>query len=229
MRKKSVFLPSGSEYDNPDFGYYPTKEKLKWKGNELHLYDFDGTLFKTPEYKPQWWKAPGQWSWFAHPVAMTEPCIPLKPSDDWWIASTVADAEKSENATNVVSILCTGRVESHKPRIKSLLKQKGLMFDYLFFNTGISAKLFKTTVMDDLFEKHNFQVVHIWENENMAHYKKFVEDKYGVPCIIHEVKEQHHDYVCDAQTFGLDEITDENQIPRNLRVASRLASLKKKL
>jgi hypothetical protein len=72
-------------------------------------------------------------------------------------------------------------------------------------------------------------VVHIWENENMGHYKDFVEKHFGVPCIIHEVKEQHHDYICDAQTFGYDEITDEDQVRPFVRVASRLATLKKKL
>lgn len=221
---------SYGDYDNPDFGKIIKDEvSLKWKGEELHLYDFDGTLFKTPEYQPKWWRVQKDWSWFKNPVSMTEPCIPLNPSSDWWIESTVKDAEQSETRANVVSILCTGRVETHKPRVKALLKRKGLMFDYLFFNTGISAKLFKTTVMMDLFKKHNFSVVHIWENENMGHYKDFVEKELGIPCIIHEVREQHHDYECNAQTFGYDEITDEDQIPRNLRVASRLAMLKKKI
>ena len=110
MRKTSKYSLAGEYGDKPIWAFpddwlpnqKEQKEKLKWKGNELHLYDFDGTLFKTPEYKPEWWKAPGQWSWFAHPVAMTEPCIPLRPSDDWWIASTVADAVPQQSSLKLI-------------------------------------------------------------------------------------------------------------------------------
>lgn len=194
---------------------------------KLHLYDFDGTLFKSPEYVPDWWKAPGEWSWFSNPASLTEPCIPLNPSSKWWIQSSVEDAKKSVQDKDTLTIICTGRVKEHKPRIQSLLDKAGIKGLYrMYFNPGISAAVFKVKVVEYLYKQYSFEEVHIWENENYTHYKEVIESKFGIPCVIHPVHEAHIDYLCTPQDLRLDgqdiNITNEDQIiPSNaLRIAS---------
>jgi hypothetical protein len=194
---------------------------------KLHLYDFDGTLFKSPEYVPDWWDAPGKWSWFSNPVSLTEPCVPLNPSSKWWIKSTVEDIKKSVQDKDTLTIICTGRVKSHKPRIQSLLDKAGIKGLYrTYFNPGISAAVFKVKVIENLYKRHSFEEIHIWENENYKHYKEVIESKFGIPCVIHPVHESHFDYECAPQDLRLDgqdiKITNEDQIipPEALRIAS---------
>ena len=197
---------------------------------ELHLFDFDGTLFKSPEYKPSWWSVPGDYSWFVHPASLTEPCVPLNPDSKWWINRSVSDAKESLKNRNSKTIICTGRVDSHKPRLVSLLNKKGLKgFDGMFFNPGIDAKIFKINTIEKLHKKVGFTAVHIWENENYDFYKSFVESKLGIPCVIHVVDENHIPYTCKVEDIRLDgqrkEITNNKEIPSpsSLRVASRYA------
>jgi hypothetical protein len=203
---------------------------------KLHLYDFDGTLFKSPEYVPDWWDAPGEWSWLSHPLSLTEPCVPLNPSNKWWIQSTVEDAKRSVQDRDTLTIICTGRVKSHKPRIESLLGKAGIKGLYrLYFNPGISAAKFKLQVIENLYKRHSFEEIHIWENENYNHYKKSIESKYGIPCVIHPVHEDHGDYECTPEDIRLDgqdmNITNENQIlpPNALRVASTREEMAKRI
>lgn len=172
---------------------------------KLNLFDFDGTLFKSPEYKPEWWDVAGEYSWFSEPISLTEPCVPLRPSNDWWIEASVRDAKKALQDPDAITIICTGRVESHRPRLISLLQKKGLRgFDGMFFNPGMSAKTFKVMTMEKLHKKHDFDSVHIWENENYDYYKKWVEGHMGVPCTIHVVSEPHIPYTCDVEDVRLD-------------------------
>lgn len=206
---------------------------------ELHLFDFDGTLFKSPEYVPDFWEVSGEYSWFSHPISLTEPCIPLIPPSEWWIQPTVKEAKKSLRNKNSLTIICTGRVDAHEPRVKSLLNKAGLGdFKHFFFNPGISASQFKKTIIQRLHERHNFTAVHIWENENYAEYKRFVEGTLGIPCVIHKVDVPHIPYTCDVDDVREDgeyaPIKSEREmIPTNeLRVADhnqRLARIEARL
>lgn len=208
---------------------------------ELHLFDFDGTLFKSPEYVPDWWDVPGKYSWFSHPISLTEPCVPLSPSKKWWIESTINEASQSLSDPYAMTIICTGRVKVHKPRVVALLERVGLKsFDGYYFNPNMDVKVFKTDVIAELHGRHGFKSVHIWENENQSYYTRFVERTLGIPCVMHTIDEQHLPYECDASDIRLDHketpISNEKEIlpESQLRVSShsrnlelRIASLEK--
>ena len=199
---------------------------------ELHLFDFDGTLFKSPEYVPDWWDVPGKYSWFSHPISLTEPCVPLSPSKKWWIENTINDAKHSINDPFAMTIICTGRVKAHKPRVVALLERVGLKsFDGYYFNPNMDAKVFKTDVIEELHGRHGFKSVHIWENENQSYYTRFVERTLGIPCVMHTIDEQHIPYECDASDIRLDHketpISNEKEIlpESQLRVSSHFRNL----
>ena len=135
---------------------------------ELHLYDFDGTLFRSP-VRPDWW---GKRSWWVEPESLGPPCVPLKPGSDWWISSTVRDAKRSISDPNVWAILCTGRADtgSLRYRVAELLKQKGLDFDEVYLSKGgqDAPTMYKINVMNKILRRNpDISTVQIWEDQNL--------------------------------------------------------------
>lgn len=167
--------------------------------NELHLYDFDGTLFKAPD-RPSWW---GKTTWVVDSLSLGPPCVPLKPGPEWWISSAVGDAKKSIANPDVWAILCTGRAlgSSHRYRVPELLKQKGLSFDEVYLNPGGDTKSYKIKVILRLLREFpQIEVVHIWENHlaNMSAFCKAVEAT-GRECVEHPIKAQAPDPICTEE------------------------------
>lgn len=155
---------------------------------ELHLYDFDGTLFRSPD-RPEGW---GPKSWVLSPLSLGPPCVPQMPGNEWWVPSVVADAKRSIADPEVWAIVCTGRPNTGglRFRIAELLKGKGLSFDQVFLNTGGDTKAFKLRVIQALLRKHpGILAVHIWENNllDMGAFCKAVEAT-GRLCVRHPVK-----------------------------------------
>jgi len=141
---------------------------------ELHLYDFDGTLFRSPD-KPKWWEQ--KRDWFSVSESLDEPCLPEKPDGKWWISSTVSSAKKSIANPDVWAIVCTGRGDRTfaRWRVPELLKQKGLNFDEVLLapQTGV-AEPFKKAVIKRIIARHpEIDTVHIWE-DRADHLKAFV-------------------------------------------------------
>ena len=127
-------------------------DKLK-----LHVFDFDGTLFKSPMPPPEYWKTVDDW--FRDPVSLNAPCVPLKPDDSWWIQDTVRAAEKSIADPNTYAILMTGRHGDQgamRYRIAELVSEKNLNFDEVHLKTagGISTDAFKASVISRVLDRY---------------------------------------------------------------------------
>ena len=166
---------------------------------ELHLYDFDGTLFKSP-LKPDWW---GKKSWWIEPESLGPPCVPLKPGSSWWIGKTVADAKRSISDSNVWAILCTGRADtgSLRYRVAELLKQQGLSFDEVYLSKGgqDAPSMYKVNVMSKILDRFpNIATVQIWEDQNLSKYVRYIEST-GRTCIPHPVKVPPHEVECTKE------------------------------
>jgi len=107
-------------------------------GTELHIYDFDGTLFRSPPVPAAW-----DGGWWSDPASLLPPCVPEKPSPAWWISPTVESAKQSISNSNVFAIMMTGRKDASafRYRVPELLKQKGLNFDAVHLAQGSSNSL----------------------------------------------------------------------------------------
>ena len=134
---------------------------------ELHLFDFDNCLFRSPE-PPKWWSKKKMGFWFNTPDSLSEPFVPTKPSSDYWFSSTVRDAKSSIEDTNTLAIMCTGRRDRNagmRYRIAELLQDKGLDFDEVHLSTGGDTAKYKAKVVFDLLKKHrNITSVSVWED-----------------------------------------------------------------
>jgi len=135
----------------------------------IAMYDFDGTLFRSWESTPDWWKGSplddGPYSFFVRPESLGEPCVPDKPSGSYWINETVREAQYDSRDRPALVVLITGRVAVHESRIKELLAQKGIKPDAFYFNPGMNAAAFKSGVLKTLLIGYNtVNRVDVYEN-----------------------------------------------------------------
>jgi hypothetical protein len=100
---------------------------------ELHIYDFDGTLFRSP-HSPATWKG----DWWSDPASLMAPCVPEKPPSDWWNQPVLAKARASISSPDVFALLMTGRKDksAFRYRVPELLRQVGLRFDVVHLVGG---------------------------------------------------------------------------------------------
>lgn len=151
---------------------------------ELHLYDFDGTMFRSPNAPADYQGNVREYFWKLE--SLTPPCAPEKPDASWWVGPVVKAARKSIADPNVYAVCCTARRKPFVKRVHQLLRQVGLKFpDVRFKLQGGNTVAFKTGVMAELHAKYGFEHVHVWEDHNMGAYKQFVEQKLGIPCTVH--------------------------------------------
>ncbi len=168
---------------------------------ELHLYDFDGTLFRSPHLE-------GIKGWWVSDFSLSPPCVPLKPGPDWWNQKVVGEAKRSIADQNVWSIMVTGRREragGFRYRIPELLKGAGLNFDAVYLNPSDDTESFKKNVIADTLRRFpQIETVHIWEDRlnHLASFCKFVHGL-GKACVQHPQKDRPHSVICDPE-----ELTD---------------------
>ena len=103
--------------------------------------DFDGTLFRSPCPSHSLWQkesigklksepSQGGLAWYQDVLTLSEPYVPSHPDDKWWIASVVAEVQRSISAPHALTVLLTGRTESYMGLISAMLHRKALCFDY---------------------------------------------------------------------------------------------------
>ena len=166
---------------------------------ELHVYDFDGTLFHSPT-PPASYRDTG--GWWSDSLSLSEPCVPDKPSGAWWIEQVASAAKASISDPDVLAILCTGRsVQSFaRFRVPELLRQKGLHFDevHLKPSTTTATEAFKKGVLLSAIARYpDIEAVHIYEDRanHLSSFCQVVEGA-GVACVPHLIRGVGP--VCDA-------------------------------
>ena len=156
----------------------------------LALFDFDGTLFRSPE-KPEWWEG----GWWGRKESLGPPCIPESPGSEWWVPSTVTAAHKAISAPGVHAVMLTGRPPPMRARVHELLKSVGLDFKATFFASGGTLP-FKLKTIDTLITPEVTRV-EVWEDrtEHLGAFSELLAAK-KVEFKIHLVKAEPMPILC---------------------------------
>jgi len=150
--------------------------KVKLSGKKyctkLSVFDFDGTLFKSPE-KPEGYKG----NWWIEAKSLNPPAVPKKPNDSFWNMDVVESAKRELSDPKNCVILMTGRVDQFfEDRINELIKQKSLNFKHTWLNQfGRSTSEFKIEKMRMVLRDNpSIKTIEMWEDEpdKAADYKK---------------------------------------------------------
>ena len=170
-------------------------------GEELHVYDFDGTLFRSPH-------APAVWDgdWWSDPASLLPPCVPEKPGPAWWISPTVGSAKQSISDSDVFAIMMTGRQDqsAFRYRVPELLKQKGLNFDAVHLHQGSGDSLMgKVKVISKYLSRYpDIDTVRIWDDRG-SHLRKFKSlfEREGYTVHTEHVRAKSADPLCGEMDF----------------------------
>lgn len=115
------------------------------------IYDFDGTIFKSPtkeEGEITYMKETGNKfpykNWWGRTETLLPPIVPEIPDLEWFIKETVESYRENEKDSNNELILMTGRHVKHAERIKSICDTHNLKFHKYFFR-GMQGEVGKNT------------------------------------------------------------------------------------
>jgi hypothetical protein len=145
---------------------------------KLSVFDFDGTLFKSPE-KPKGFKG----NWWISKESLGEPNVPEEPDDNFWNMDVVQVANNELNNNSTFCCMMTGRVgAAFEDRIKDLLSQKSLNFALTKFNEfGGDTGQYKVEEIKKLLKKYpSIQFIEMWEDdqEKVELYKEHFSASY---------------------------------------------------
>jgi len=166
---------------------------------ELHVFDFDGCLFKSPE-RPDWWP---RRAWWTDPESLLPPCVPEEPDESWWSDEVVAAARVSIEDEQIYTVMMTARLKDEfYERIADLLEQQDLQFDELRFKHSPREKSdrYKAKQIGSIV-KHNpeIKIVHLWDDQvdNLDAVVELLED---IKIVTHLVESTTHECWRTAHT-----------------------------
>jgi len=130
---------------------------------KLDFFDFDSTLFRSPD-QPSWWKE-SDGDFYRDVISLSEPFVPEKPDQKWWIEHIVRHARESLLHPNTYTVLATGRRGQFRNRVSQLMLQKRLAFDEVHLNPGTETGYYKGTLLFNLVHKFpHLKEVNIWDD-----------------------------------------------------------------
>lgn len=157
---------------------------------ELHLFDFDGTLFRSPD-PPDGYEG----SWGADPQALQPPMVPLVPGPEWWNQDVLLAARAALWDPNSYAVLLTGRPDHlFRDRVLDLLEQQGLDFDQALCNpsrkAGTTAPWKRDYLLKYLDWNPDVRHVVMWDDdeEKIPIYIDALRNV-GVSLLVHQVRE----------------------------------------
>jgi hypothetical protein len=138
--------------------------------NRLVVFDFDGTLFRSPnppdDFKGNWW---------ASKESLAEPHVPKEPDRSYWFKDTITAAEEAFDNSKTLSVMMTGRMERNfEDRVKELLEQNGINFHDIFMNhSGEDTVDFKVKEVKKILKQYpKITIIEFWDDKQ-DHLNKF--------------------------------------------------------
>lgn len=146
-------------------------------GRKLAVFDFDGTLFGSPDAPP----GEKNGGWHADIKSLTEPLVPRKPGSSWWNEDMVKKARRAIASKDTFAVMITGRTSKKanlRYRIAELLRGKGLDFDAVYMSPLHNTPLFKGRAVAQLVSSHDISEVEAWDDrqDNLDSMKEELPD-----------------------------------------------------
>jgi len=161
--------------------------------NRIAIFDFDGTLFRSPE-KPPWWPHKGFWGRLE---TLSPPYVPQVPGPEWYIESVLSEARDAIGDPQTYSCLLTGRIPKFSARVREIMGVAGVSFQDYFFASGGSTLPFKIKIIEDLISKNpGVRIVEMWEDRE-EHIGPFEEklNQLGVQFQVHHVQSTPQEFL----------------------------------
>lgn len=157
----------------------------------LQVFDFDGTLFRSP-HPPAGWEG----RWWSSPKSLAPPFVPKEPGPGWWNQSVVDQAKVALDRGDTLCVLITARKKGFfGGRVRELLAGAGLDFPRVYMAPDDEeAEAFKIRVVTGLLEEYtSIRGVSWWEDreDHLLSFTAAVE-RLGRACFPHLITTPPH-------------------------------------
>uniref|UniRef100_A0A6B2L658 Swiss Army Knife RNA repair protein HAD domain-containing protein n=1 Tax=Arcella intermedia TaxID=1963864 RepID=A0A6B2L658_9EUKA len=185
----------------------------------MNVFDFDGTLFKSPVPNPQNWdsKLIGKLKstidsqglgWYQDILTLSEPYVPSNPGEEWFVTHIKEQVRKSMREQKCATALLTGRTVNYAGIIHKIIQSAGLEFDDYGFKplTEVTTMNFKKQYLRDLVSKYNPKEIYIWEDreKHAKEFEKFFAAQFpGIQCKVNLLTEDYETYLPKEQEIEL--------------------------
>lgn len=175
---------------------YEAVKPEDFDGKVINIFDFDGTIFNSPNPSREIWdnkmfgklmSSPkqGGYGWYQNIRTLEDKYIKNSTFND----SVVADVRKSMDDPDTVTVLLTGRTTNYSDIIQGIVMEEDLEFDEFGFKpTGekVTTFNFKTDFIKDLIDRYDGIEVNLWE-DRIKHVRRFREwlELSGIPGVVH--------------------------------------------
>jgi len=159
---------------------------------DLHVFDFDGTLFRSPGPPPGTPREEQDAFWH-DPSSLRGELVPAEPNENWYVENVVEAFRRArKNPANVVVVM-TGRSEPLRRRVREILQKAGLHPDEIVLKSreDTTTREYKLKEMRRLLDDHpDVKKVHFWEDRK-GHLRDFQEDteRRGYRFVPHHVED----------------------------------------
>ena len=149
---------------------------MEKRKSRLVIYDFDGTIFKSPDRKagedislqltgkklpfPGWW---------GRKESLLPPIVPEKPGKEWYIEHSIAAYREDIKDDDTEVILMTGRIFKNRKRVIEICQNADILFHDHYFSgqpghKGKNTLEIKSNfILNDLMHE-NLKILEIWED-----------------------------------------------------------------
>lgn len=180
--------------------------------NRLVIYDFDGTLFRSPdreEGSSLYFEATGNhWphaGWWGRIETLQPPVVPEPIPEALWIQETVEAHQKDVQDKDAFVVLMTGRPYKNRRRVQEILSSKGLEFHREYYRgmrgqTGRDTFDIKVNIIEQELFHDGLNSLEIYE-DRQEHLSAFMDkakkwkslmDKHLEKIIIRDVPNNVH-------------------------------------
>lgn len=148
---------------------------------KINVFDFDDTIFKSSKI-PSNWNSKKKGHWWNSPQSLYQSSYDNDLKENW-IEDTVNAIKKSMSDPESITVLCTARLDRVEIKflINSMLREKGLIFDNIFFKPRgkkDSTSKYKLDTIKMLLNAYSYvNELSFWEDneENLNVVKNAVE------------------------------------------------------
>lgn len=159
------------------------------KEKKLYIFDFDGTLHRSPAPPAD---REDQESWWSDPSSLEPPSVPEETDPSMWRRESVDAMRRALQEDDAYVVVMTGRHESLQDRIAELLDEAGIVPDELITNPekGNTQRYKRDEMLYLLKQLPNVREVEFWEDrkDDLKGYQRAAEAA-GVRFVPREVND----------------------------------------
>jgi hypothetical protein len=150
--------------------------KPRNRKNRLVIYDFDGTLFNSPDREAgelSYLEATGNTlpfpGWWGRLESLSPPIVPEKPGEEWLIADTITAYREDFKDEETELVLMTGRPFKNRKRVIAICEHFDLIFHGHYFRgqpgqKGRDTLEIKSNFITEDLMHEGLTVLEIWED-----------------------------------------------------------------